>query len=66
MVSDNKDKISHRAVIRYLSLKGLTHKEKLREDAPLYSMVKKWGTDFKRGRENLEEGPHTGYHCQDS
>ena len=47
MVSDKRD-ISHRAVIRYLGLKGLTPKEihedmvvTLGENAPSYSMVKK-------------------------
>ena len=43
------DKISHRADIYYLGLKGLTPKQvhqdmeaTLGEDAPSYSMVKKW------------------------
>ena len=65
MVSDNMDKISHHAVIRYLRLKGLTPKEihenmvvTLWEDAPLQSMVKKWAAKFKRGRESLEEDTH--------
>ena len=45
MVSDNMDNISHRAVIRYIGLKGLTHKEihedmvvTLGEVVPSYSM----------------------------
>ena len=48
VVSDNMDNISHRAVIRYLGLEGLTPKEihedmvvTLGENAPSYSMVKK-------------------------
>ena len=60
------DNISHRAVIRYLGLNGLTHKEihenmvgRLGEDAHLYSMVKKWGAEFKHGRESLEEDPRS-------
>ena len=64
MVSDNMDNISHCVVIRYLGLKGLTHKEihedmvvKLGENAPLYSMMKKWAAEFKRDRECLEDDP---------
>ena len=49
------DNISYRAVIRYLGLKGLTPKEILHEDmvvtlgedAPSYSMVKKWDAVLK-------------------
>ena len=59
MVSDNMDTFSHRAVIRYLGLKDFTPKEihedmvvSLGENAPLYSMVKKWDAEFKRGRES--------------
>ena len=76
MVSDNMDNIDHRAVIRYLDLKGLTSKEihedmvvKLGENAPLNSMVKKWDVEIKRGRDSLEDDPErpvtvTTYHCQ--
>ena len=63
-VSDNMDNISYRAVIRYPGLKGLTtkkiHKDmvvKLEENAPSYSMVKKWDAQFKRGSDSLEEEP---------
>ena len=54
MVSDMD--ISHCAVIRYHGLKGLTpkgiHEEMvtLGENVPLYSMVRKWAIEFKRGR----------------
>ncbi|XP_041346797.1 uncharacterized protein LOC121366396 [Gigantopelta aegis] len=61
------DNISNRAVIRYLGLQGLTPKEihedmvvTLGEDAPLYSMVKKWAAEFKRSRERLEDDPRPG------
>ena len=57
MVSDNMDNIRH----CYLGLSGLTPKEihedmvvKLGENAPSYSMVKKWVAEFKR----LEDDPY--------
>ena len=77
MVSDNMDVISHREVIRYLGLEGLTPKKihenivvTLEEDVPSYSMVKKWAAEFKHSRTNLEEALHprrpvTVNHCQD-
>ena len=56
------DKIWQRGVIRYLQKKGLTTKEihtdmvsTLGDDAPALSTVKKWATEFKRGRESLED-----------
>ena len=59
MVCDNMA-ISHRAVIRYLGLKGLTPKEihedmvvTLGENAHSHRMVKKWDAEFKRGRDSL-------------
>ena len=30
----------------------------LGENAPLYSMVKKWNAEFKHGRDSLEDDPH--------
>ena len=58
------DNISYRAVIPYLGLQGLTHKEihknmvvKLGENAPSYSMVKKWPAEFKGDMESQEEDP---------
>ena len=54
MVPDNIDNISYRAVIHYRGLKGLTPKEihvdmvvSLGENAPSYSMVKKWAAEFR-------------------
>ena len=58
------DNISHRAVIRYLGLKGLTPKEihedmvvTLEENAPSYSIEKKWNVEIKRSRDSLEDEP---------
>ena len=60
------DSISHCAVICYLGLKSLTLKKihedlvvTLGENAPSYSMVKKWDAEFNRSRDNLEDNlPH--------
>ena len=58
------DNISHRAIIRYLGLEGLTPKEihedmvvTLGENAPSYSMVKKEDAELKRGSDSLEDDP---------
>ncbi|XP_076035341.1 protein GVQW3-like [Oratosquilla oratoria] len=32
----------------------------LRDNAPSYSVVKKWADDFRRGRESLEDDPRQG------
>ena len=65
------DNINHRAYIRYLSLKGLTPKEihedmvvTLGENAPSYSLVKKWDAEFKRGRRPLSEKPSHRHHTR--
>ena len=64
---EKKDKIRHRAVILYLGLKGKTPKQvyqdmeaTLGEDAPSYSMVKKWAGKFKLGRKSLDDNPRPG------
>ena len=61
------DKIWHHAVIRYLQKKRLTNKEihpdmvsTLGDDAPALSTVKKWATEFKWGRESLEDDLRSG------
>ena len=57
-------KFRHRAVIRYLGLKGLTPKQVHLDmeatpgkDTPSYTMVKMWAGKFKRDRESLEDDP---------
>ena len=77
----NMDNISHRAVIRYISMKDLTPKEihedmvvKLGENAPSYSMVKTLAAEFKRDRDSLKDDlireasqrHHTVDNCQDA
>ena len=51
--------------VRYLGLKGLTpmeiHEDMVvthGENAPSYSMVKKWDAELKQDRDSLEENPH--------
>ena len=48
-------------------IKDLTPKEihvdmlaTLWDNAPSYSMIKKWATDFRRGRDTLEDDPRQG------
>jgi len=61
------DKFEHRAVIKYLQNKELTPKqihgnmqETLGTSAPSYAMITKWVTEFKRGRECIEDDPRNG------
>ena len=73
------DNISHRAVIPYFGLKGLTIKEihedivvTLRKSDPSYNMVKKWDADSSVAGESGRRPPsekashshHTGDHCR--
>ena len=71
MASDAKacfsSKVEHRAVIRYLYLKGKTGKEIHGEladvygySAQSYAQVKFWVGDFKRGRTSLEDEARFG------
>ena len=79
--SDNMDNISHRAVIHYFGLKGLTPMEfhddmvvTLGESATSYNMGNKWDADSSVAGESRRRPPsekashshHTGDHCQDS
>ena len=60
------DKFEQRAVIKYLLKKRLTpniHNDMtttLGESAPLYTTVKKWVAEFRRGRESIEDDPRPG------
>ena len=71
MASDAKacfsSKVEHRAVIRFLYLKGKTGKEIHGElndvygsSAPSYAQVKFWVGEFKRGRTSLEDEDRSG------
>ncbi|XP_023217468.1 putative uncharacterized protein FLJ37770 [Centruroides sculpturatus] len=61
------EKTETRAVIKYLTKKGLTPSqikadmdEVLGESAPSYTTVKKWTALFKYGRESVEDDPRSG------
>jgi histone-lysine N-methyltransferase SETMAR len=61
------DKIEYRAVIKFFVKEGLMPNEiylkftKVYEDSsPLFSTIKKWAAEFKRGRTSLEDDPREG------
>ena len=61
------DKVGQRAVIKYLSFKGLTSRRvhenmasTLGDPAPSYATVKKWAAKFNRVGDLLEEDPRSG------
>jgi len=63
-VSVKMDKIEYRAVIKFFVKEGLTTNEiyskfiKVYGDSsPLFSTIKKWDAEFKRGRTSLEDDP---------
>ena len=56
-----------RAVIKYFCKKGMSLKEihedtmeTLEKESPSYSTVKKWATEFKRGRMSVEDDGRCG------
>lgn len=60
-------KIEHRAVIKFLTKQGKTqksiHEEMFsvyQDSAPSLSTVQKWSSEFKRGRESIEDDPRPG------
>jgi len=61
------DKIEYRAVIKFFLREGLTPNEinskfikVYRDSSPLFSTIKKWAAEFKRGRTSLEDDPREG------
>jgi len=62
----NMDKFQKRAVIKYLFLKGMFGKAihdmlaTLGDNAPVYSVVKIWLAEFKRGRNSVEDEHYLG------
>ncbi|XP_055906779.1 protein GVQW3-like [Eupeodes corollae] len=60
-------KIEHRAVIKFLTKQGKSQKTIHEEmvavyqgSAPSLSTVQKWSSEFKRGRESIEDDPRSG------
>lgn len=60
-------KIEHRAVIKFLTKQGksqkIIHEEMVavyQDSAPSLSTVQKWSSEFKRGRESIEDDPRSG------
>jgi len=63
----NMDKVQKCTVIKYLFLKGMSGKAihddmlaTLGDTAPVYSVVKIWLAEFKRGRNNVEDEHYLG------
>ncbi|KAI6661677.1 Histone-lysine N-methyltransferase SETMAR [Oopsacas minuta] len=63
----NFENLEHRAVIKFLCIKGLSAteafkemKDVLKDNAPSQSMVAKWHAEFKRGRRSITDGPRSG------
>jgi transposase len=61
------DKIEYRVVIKFFVKEGLTPNEvyskfeKVYGDfSRLFSIIKKWAAEFRRGRTSLEDDPHEG------
>ena len=67
-MSDAKmTKIEHRAVIKFLKKQGKTQKNIHEEmmavykgSTPSLSTIQKWSSEFKRGRESIEDDPRSG------
>ena len=61
------EKLKIRWVTKYFCKKGMPPKE-IHEDfmetrgkeLPSYSTLKKWAAEFKRGRESVDDGGHSG------
>ncbi|XP_026332209.1 uncharacterized protein LOC113239419 [Hyposmocoma kahamanoa] len=60
-------KIEHRAVIKFLTKQGkiqkVIHEEMVavyQDSVPSLSTIQKWSSEFKRGRESIEDDTHAG------
>lgn len=60
-------KLEHRAVIKFLTKQGKTQKtikmemdDVYRDSAPSLSTIQKWSSEFKRGRESIEDDARPG------
>ena len=63
----NFENFAHRSVIKFLTKEGAALKDihqnivnVYRDLAPSKTTVVKWAAEFKRGRESIEDDPHTG------
>jgi len=61
------DRIEYHAVIKFFVKEGLTpneiHSKFIKvygDSSPLFSTIKKWAAEFKRGRTSLEDDPREG------
>jgi len=54
------DKIEYRAVIEFFVKKGLAPNEIIWSSSPLFSTIKKWAAEFKRGRTSIEDDTREG------
>jgi histone-lysine N-methyltransferase SETMAR len=61
------DKIEYRTVIKLFVKEDLTTNEQhskfikvYGDSSPLFSTIKKWAAEFKRGRTSLEDDPREG------
>jgi histone-lysine N-methyltransferase SETMAR len=61
------DKIEYRAVIKFFVKEGLMpneiHSKFIKvygDSSPLFSTIKKWAAEFKRGRSSLKDDPREG------